>query len=82
MAQHTTSSRTHIEVDGAAIRRRRHELGETITSLAPRVPMAAGYLAQLERGARISMGPPLYKRLCRALRVKTDALRAREDVPS
>lgn len=55
-----------VEVDGAAIRRARQDLGQTITSFAPQVPMSVGYLSQIERGNK-RMSPPAFLNLVRAL---------------
>ncbi|ROO51429.1 hypothetical protein EDC02_6306 [Micromonospora sp. Llam0] len=51
-------------------------MGETITSLAAKVPMSYGYLSQLERRHRVSMSPPLFRRLAAVLGVDDREIRA------
>jgi transcriptional regulator with XRE-family HTH domain len=58
-----------VEVNGAAIRARRKFLGQTLTALAPRVPMSVGYLSQVERGHRTRMSPARFRALADALGV-------------
>lgn len=59
-----------IEVDGAAIRARRKELGLTIATLADRANMSLQYVSQLERGDRSRMSPPLFRLLVAALQMR------------
>jgi hypothetical protein len=68
-----------VKVDGAAVRARRIELGETIVSFAPRVPMSVGYLSQIERGRKPRrMSPPRFRQLAQALGMadRADELKA------
>jgi transcriptional regulator with XRE-family HTH domain len=58
-----------FQVDGAAIRTRRKELGLTRDQTAQRAGISGPYLSQLETGARRDMRPPTYKRLRTALQV-------------
>ncbi|NJP33726.1 helix-turn-helix domain-containing protein [Micromonospora thermarum] len=67
----------NIEVDGAAIRELRKDLGETISSFAPKVPMSVGYLAQIERGDRPRVSPPNFRRLALALGVRPEKIKKR-----
>lgn len=55
-----------VEVDGAAIRRARQNLGQTITTFAPACGLSVGYLSQIERGHK-RMSPPAYLKLVQAL---------------
>lgn len=57
----------NVPVNGDAIRARRIELGETITSLAPKIPLSVGYLSQIERGRRPRVSPPRFHLLVAAL---------------
>lgn len=60
-----------FQVDGAAIRTRRMELGLTQAQLAKRARISRPYVTQLERGERSDMRPPTYTRLRYALRIQT-----------
>ncbi|MFF5228417.1 helix-turn-helix domain-containing protein [Dactylosporangium sp. NPDC000521] len=63
----TTPASPAVEVDGAAVRELRKQLGDTISALAPRVPMSIGFLSQIERGTRTRVSPPKFKALAAAL---------------
>lgn len=66
----------NVPVDGDAVRARRIELGETIVSFAPKIPMSVGYLSQIERGRRQRVSPPRFQQLATALGVEPDVLKA------
>jgi transcriptional regulator with XRE-family HTH domain len=61
-----------IQVAGAAIRKRRKELGLSRDDCATRAGISGPYLSQLETGARRDMRPPTYKRLRTALQIQAD----------
>jgi transcriptional regulator with XRE-family HTH domain len=71
-----TRQPANVPLDGAKIRRLRQQLGETITSLAPQVPMSFGYLADIERGRRRRVKPPMAVKLAAALGKELDEIRA------
>lgn len=56
-----------VAVNGAAIRLRRVELGETLVALASRVPMSFTYLSDVELGRRPSVSPKMFGQLREAL---------------
>lgn len=58
------------QVDGAAIRTRRMELGLTQARCAALAEISRPYLSQLESGDRDSLRPPTYARLRSALKCK------------
>jgi transcriptional regulator with XRE-family HTH domain len=57
------------QVDGAAIRTRRTELGLSQADVARKARISRPYLSQLEAGERNTVRPPTYARLCVALRL-------------
>lgn len=63
---------TTFQVQGAAIRTRRKELGLSRDDCATRAGISGPYLSQLETGARRDMRPPTYKRLRTALQIQQD----------
>jgi transcriptional regulator with XRE-family HTH domain len=60
---------THIPVNSAALRHIRRITGVQQGVLAAEVGVSAGYLANLESGARQSVRPEVFAALCVALRV-------------
>lgn len=60
------------QVDGAAIRTRRKELGMTQVMCATAAGISRSYLAEIEAGHREHMRPPTYAGLRTALHVQTD----------
>lgn len=60
-----------FQVDGAAIRTRRKELGLSRNQCAEAAGITGPYLSQLETGARRDMRPPTYTRLRTALQIQT-----------
>ena len=63
---------TTYEVDGAAIRTRRKELGLTRDQCAVKAQISGPYLSQLENGIRRDMRPPTFHRLRTALQIQRD----------
>ncbi len=63
------------QVEGAAIRTRRKELGLSRDDCATRAGISGPYLSQLETGARRDMRPPTYQRLRTALQIQPDDTR-------
>lgn len=61
-----------FQVDGAAIRTRRKELGLSRDTCATQAGISGPYLSQLETGARRDMRPPTYQRLRTALQIQDD----------
>lgn len=61
-----------IQVAGAAIRKRRKQLGLSRAECATAAGISGPYLSQLETGARREMRPPTYKRLRTALQIQED----------
>ena len=61
-----------VQVDGAAIRKRRTELDLTQDECARRAGVSRPYLSQLENGDRKRVRSPTYQRLCVALRLLLD----------
>lgn len=60
------------QVDGAAIRTRRMELGMTQAMCAEAAQISRPYLALIELGIRHAMRPPTYAGLRTALQIPTD----------
>ncbi|WP_236241118.1 helix-turn-helix domain-containing protein [Streptomyces sp. CC228A] len=61
-----------FQVDGAAIRIRRKQLGLTRNQCAEAAGITGPYLSQLENGVRRDMRPPTYTRLRTALQIQPD----------
>lgn len=61
---------TTYQVEGAAIRTRRKELGLTRNQCAEAAGITGPYLSQLENGVRRDMRPPTYQRLRTALQIQ------------
>ncbi|MDX3515659.1 helix-turn-helix domain-containing protein [Streptomyces caniscabiei] len=60
------------QVDGAAIRKRRMELGMTLRDCARAAGMAHSYLSEIETGLKEDMRPPKYAGLRTALQIQAD----------
>lgn len=56
-----------VPVAGDLVRERRQLKGLTVRSLAELAGMSAPYLSQIETGAKATVGPPTFVRLCDAL---------------
>lgn len=67
------------QVNGAAIRTRRKELGMSTAECAAAAGISRPYLSQLELAHRRHTRPPIYAALRTALRVTDDSLLASED---
>jgi transcriptional regulator with XRE-family HTH domain len=73
---HSRNPRTIDQVIGARLRRRREQLGLTVTAVAAKAEIAQPYLTQLEQGQR-SPGIDVLVRLCDTLDVSADWLLGR-----
>lgn len=60
------------QVDGAAIRTRRMQLGMSLRSCARAAGIAHSYLSEIENGLKGDMRPPTYAALRTALHVRPD----------
>ncbi|MEV6180132.1 helix-turn-helix transcriptional regulator [Streptomyces sp. NPDC052015] len=60
------------QVDGAAIRTRRMELGMTLRNCARSAGIAHSYLSEIENGLKGDMRPPTYAALRTALQIQPD----------
>lgn len=60
------------QVDGAAIRERRMELGMTLRGCARAADMSHSYLSEIEAGLKEDMRPPTYAGLRTALQIQSD----------
>ncbi|MFG2503627.1 helix-turn-helix domain-containing protein [Streptomyces sp. NPDC048441] len=63
---------TTFQVDGAAIRTRRNDLGMTQAMCANAASISRSYLAEIEAGHRWRMRPPAYAGLRTALQIQVD----------
>ncbi|MFF7096347.1 helix-turn-helix domain-containing protein [Streptomyces rubradiris] len=61
-----------FQVDGAAIRTRRMQLGMSLRSCARAAGIAHSYLSEIENGLKEDMRPPTYAALRTALHVPPD----------
>lgn len=61
-----------FQVDGAAIRTRRMELGLSLRGCARAAGIAHSYLSEIETGLKGDMRPPKYAGLRTALQLKPD----------
>lgn len=66
------SPQATYQVDGAAIRKRRMELGMTLRNCALSAGMAHSYLSEIETGLKGDMRPPTYAGLRTALQIQLD----------
>lgn len=58
-----------VEIDGAKLRELRQLRGETLAKFAASCEISLQYLSQVERGARPRVSPPVYARICQALKL-------------
>ncbi|MEH0629877.1 helix-turn-helix transcriptional regulator [Streptomyces stelliscabiei] len=70
-----------FQVDGAAIRERRMELGMTQAMCATAASISRSYLAEIEGGLRRRMRPPKYAGLRTALRIQPNDRRLLAPTP-
>jgi transcriptional regulator with XRE-family HTH domain len=61
-----------FQVDGAAIRTRRMQLGLSLRGCARAAGMAHSYLSEIENGLKEDMRPPTYAGLRTALQIQPD----------
>lgn len=67
----------NIAIDGAKLRRARHEAHLTQVQLAEKAEIGQSYVSSIEDGSRKRVSPPVYGRLCAALHLTDhDALTA------
>ncbi|WP_030487309.1 helix-turn-helix domain-containing protein [Micromonospora chokoriensis] len=64
-----------VEIDGPKIRELRKLRGESVTSLASTCGITRQYLSQIERGDRRRVSPPVYAKICNALKLSGDRQR-------
>jgi transcriptional regulator with XRE-family HTH domain len=69
------TSSADVAIDGAKLREMRQEQGYTQRVLAEAADMHQSYLSQLENGRRLHVSPPLFVRLCDALKIPADERR-------
>jgi len=62
-----------VPIEKSELRRRRQILGETQAQFADRCAVSAGYISQLESGVRERVSPPVFARICDALKVEDRA---------
>ncbi len=60
------------QVEGAAIRERRMQLGMTLRQCADTAGLSHSYLSELETGSKGAMRPPKYAGLRTALQIQPD----------
>lgn len=58
-----------VEIDGAKLRELRQLRGETLAKFAATCGISTQYLSQVERGDRPRVSPPVYGRICAALKL-------------
>ncbi|MFI0233085.1 helix-turn-helix domain-containing protein [Streptomyces sp. NPDC017086] len=61
-----------FQVDGAAIRTRRKDLGMSLATCARAAGISKSFLVELETGAKRVMRPPTYAGLRTALRIQSN----------
>lgn len=63
-------SSASVEIDHQKLRELRQDLGLLQGELGKRAGLSAGYISQLEIGARNRVSPPVFARLCDALKIR------------
>ncbi|MEW2474653.1 helix-turn-helix transcriptional regulator [Micromonospora gifhornensis] len=58
-----------VEIDGAKLRELRQMAGANLVEFASTCEISVQYLSQIERGDRRRVSPPVYSRICRALKL-------------
>ncbi|MDM4722791.1 helix-turn-helix transcriptional regulator [Micromonospora sp. WMMA1363] len=58
-----------IGIDGEKLRELRKLQGKTLGEFAPTCGITLQYLSQIERGDRRRVSPPVYARICAALKL-------------
>lgn len=61
-----------IPVDAVKIRQRRQHIGLDVPTLAEKVGISASYMRSIDNGNRRNVSPPVFVRLCGALRLRAD----------
>lgn len=72
MTNTSPTSSADVAIDGAKLRELRQEQGYTQRALADKCGMNNAYLSQLENGHRLRVSPPLFVRLCNALKIEPE----------
>ncbi|WP_060887610.1 helix-turn-helix domain-containing protein [Streptomyces caniscabiei] len=72
---------TEFQVDGAAIRKRRMEVGLTLRQCARQAGISHSYLSEIETGLKKDMRPPKYGGLRTALQLQQDDRRLLAPTP-
>jgi transcriptional regulator with XRE-family HTH domain len=65
----TVVSSASVEIDPQKLRELRQDLGLLQGELGKRAGLSAGYISQLEIGARTRVSPPVFAKLCDALKI-------------
>jgi len=58
-----------VLIDGAKLRELRQMAGFTLSEFAPTCGISVQYLSQIELGVRPRVSPPVYVRICEALKL-------------
>lgn len=58
-----------VAIDGAKLRELRQMAGFTLSEFAPTCGITFQYLSQIELGVRRRVSPPVYVRICEALKL-------------
>jgi len=66
----TVVSSASVEIDPQKLRELRQDLGLLQGELGERAGVSAGYISQLETGTRTRVSPPVFARLCDALKIR------------
>jgi transcriptional regulator with XRE-family HTH domain len=61
-----------VEVDGSRLRDMRKLQGDNLRTFAEKVGISIGFVSQIERGWRPSVGPAVFVRICDTLGIDTD----------
>jgi transcriptional regulator with XRE-family HTH domain len=71
------ASRANPPIDGALLRERRQLAGLSITDLAAKIGVSVSYISAIERGARPTVSPAMFGRICDAMGItdRTELLR-------
>jgi transcriptional regulator with XRE-family HTH domain len=84
MADTEQRSSPHVAVNAPELRRRRHLGGYNMAEFADLCGLSAGYISLIESGARPTVSPGVYVRICDALGVddRTQLMAAVVEEPS
>lgn len=75
-------STANPEINGSKLRELRKLAGLTVTEVAEKIGISISYLAQIERGARRTVAPGMFVKICDAMGVvdRRELLRSVEEV--